>query len=182
MVLEGNLLKLADPRRGRFRGLLLKSLQNFLGESARTGRARKHGGNVRFISWDDWMAAAPSRFSISPVVLESWSSECLFDLRWAATVTEHALRRLREECEAKGRLRVFDALSSCLGAERADISYSNIAATLGIEETAVKKLLHRLRRRYRELLRGEVAETVADPAEIDDEIRHLCAALAAGGA
>lgn len=182
MVLEGNLLKLADPHRGRFRALLLKSLQNFLRESARTSRARKHGGNVRFISWDDWMAAAPSRLSISPIALESWSPERLFDLRWAATVTEHALRRLREECEAKGRLRVFDALSSSLGAERTDVSYSNIAATLGIEETTVKKLLHRLRQRYRELLRGEVAETVADPSEIDDEIRHLCAALAAGGA
>jgi RNA polymerase sigma-70 factor (ECF subfamily) len=77
---------------------------------------------------------------------------------------------------------VFDALSSCLGAERTDVSYSNVAVTLGIQETAVKKLLYRLRQRYRELLRGEVAETVADPSEIDDEIRHLCAALAAGGA
>jgi RNA polymerase sigma factor (sigma-70 family) len=182
MVLEGNLLKLADPHRGRFRALLLKSLENFLRESARAGRARKRGGNVDFISWDDWMAAAPSRFSTSAVVLESSSPERLFDLRWAATVTEHALRRLREECEAKGRLRVFEALSSCLGAERTEVSYSNVAATLGIDETTVKKLLHRLRQRYRELLRGEVAETVADPADIDDEIRYLCAALAAGGA
>jgi RNA polymerase sigma factor (sigma-70 family) len=182
MVLEGNLLKLADPHRGRFRALLLKSLQNFLRESARTSQARKRGGKVDFISWDDWMAAAPSRLSISPMALESWSPERLFDLRWAATVTEHALRRLREECEAKGRLRVFDSLSSCLGAERTDISYSKIAATLGLEDAGVKKLLHRLRQRYRELLRGEVADTVADPAEIDDEIRYLCAALAAGGA
>lgn len=182
MLLEGNLLKLADPHRGRFRALLLTSLQNFLRESARTDRARKRGGNVHFISWDDWMAAAPSRFSTSAVVLEAWSPERLFDLRWAATVAEHALRRLREECEVKGRRRVFDALSSCLGAERTDISYSNIAATLGIDETTVKRLLHRLRQRYRELLRGEVAETVADPAEIDDEIRYLCAALAAAGA
>jgi len=182
MVLEGNLLKLADPHRGRFRALLLKALQNFLRESARTSHAHKRGGKVDFISWDDWMAAAPSRFSISPVALESWSPERLFDLRWAATVTEHALRRLREECEAKGRLRVFESLSSCLGAERTDVSYSKIAAALGIEETAVKKLLHRLRQRYRELLRGEVAQTVADASEVDDEIRHLCAALAAGGA
>jgi RNA polymerase sigma factor (sigma-70 family) len=181
MVLEGNLLKLADPYRGRFRALLLKSLQNFLREAARTGRAHKRGGNVQFISWDDWMAAAPSRLSIAPAALESWSPERLFDLRWAATVTEHALRRLREECEAKGRLRVFDALSSCLGAERTDVSYSNIAATLGIEERVVKKLLHRMRQRYRELLRIEVSDTVSDPADVDDEIRHLCAALAAGG-
>jgi RNA polymerase sigma-70 factor (ECF subfamily) len=182
MVLEGNLLKLADPQRGRFRGLLLKSLQNFLREAAIKTHARKRGGNVHFISWDDWMAAAPSRFSMSPAVLESLSPERFFDLRWAATVTEHALRRLREECEAKGRLRVFDALSSCLGAERTDISYSNIAATLGTEEGSVKKLLHRMRQRYRELLRAEVGETVSDAAEIDDEIRYLCAALAAHGA
>jgi RNA polymerase sigma-70 factor (ECF subfamily) len=181
MVLEGNLLKLADPHRGRFRGLLLKSLQNFLRESARKGHARKHGGNVSFVSWDDWMAAAPSRFSISPAAVESWSPDRVFDLRWAATVTEHALRRLREECEAKGRLRVFDALSPCLGAERVDVSYANIAATLNIEETTVKKLVHRLRQRYRELLRDEVAHTVANPADIDDEIRYLCSALAAGG-
>jgi RNA polymerase sigma-70 factor (ECF subfamily) len=176
MVLEGNLLKLADPHRGRFRGLLLKSLQNFLRESARKGHARKHGGNVSFVSWDDWMAAAPSRFSISPAAVESWSPDRVFDLRWAATVTEHALRRLREECEAKGRLRVFDALSPCLGAERVDVSYANIAATLNIEETTVKKLVHRLRQRYRELLRDEVAHTVANPADIDDEIRYLCSA------
>jgi RNA polymerase sigma-70 factor (ECF subfamily) len=181
MVLQGNLLKLADPHRGRFRAVLLKSVQNFLRESARAGRAHKRGGNVRFISWDDWMAAAPSRFSISPAAVESWSPERLFDLRWAAAVTEHALRRLREECEAKGRLRVFDALSPCLGAERVDVSYEKIAATLGIEEPTVKKLLHRLRQRYRELLRDEVAETVADSADIDDEIRYLCAALAASG-
>jgi RNA polymerase sigma-70 factor (ECF subfamily) len=182
MVLEGNLLKLANPHRGRFRALLLRSLQNFLRESARTGRAHKHGGSAHFISWDDWMAAAPSRLAISPVALESWSPERVFDLRWAATVTEHALRRLREECEAKGRLRVFDAISPSLGAERTDVSYSKIAATLGIEETAVKKLLHRMRQRYRELLRAEVADTVSDPKEIDDEIRYLCAALAANGA
>lgn len=182
MLLEGNLLKLADPHRGRFRALLLKSLQNFLCQSARTSRAHKRGGNVRFISWDDWMAAAPSRFSISPAALETWSPERVFDLRWAATVTEHALRRLREECESKGRLRVFDALSPCLGAERSEVSYSSIATTLHIEETTVKKLLHGLRERYRELLRSEVAETVADQADIDDEIRYLCSALAAGGA
>ena len=182
MVLKGHLIQRADPDRGRFRSLLLKALQDFLVNVGEKNRAEKRGGNVQFVSWDEWMAAAPSRLSIAPAALESWSPERLFDLRWAATVTEQALRRLREECEAKGRLRVFDALSFCLGAERTDISYSNIAATLGIEEMVVKTLLHRLRQRYRELLRSEVADTVAHPAEVDDEIRYLCAALAAGGA
>jgi RNA polymerase sigma-70 factor (ECF subfamily) len=96
------------------------------------------------------------------------------------TVVEQALRRLREECENKGRLRLFRTLSSHLTAERDEVSYANLSTTLGIAETAVKKQLHNLRQRYRSLLRDEVANTVADPAEVEDEIRYLCSALAAG--
>jgi RNA polymerase sigma-70 factor (ECF subfamily) len=114
--------------------------------------------------------------------LESWPAERLFDLRWAATVVEHALRRLREECESQGKLRAFEALRPCLGAEREDVSYSTLAQTLAVPEATVKRLVHRLRQRYRTLLREEVAETVADPAEVDDEIRHLCGVLAAESA
>jgi RNA polymerase sigma-70 factor (ECF subfamily) len=135
---------------------------------------------VKFVSWDDWMAEAPSHLSISAQALESWSPERVFDLRWAATVVEHALLHLREECERKGRLRVFDAMSSYLTAERSDVSYAALGLSLGIAETAVKKLLYRMRERFRELLRDEVAHTVENQADVDDEIRHLCAALAAG--
>ena len=108
--------------------------------------------------------------------------EDLFDLRWATTVVEQAKRRLKEECEAAGRRRLFDALSHHLASERSDISYAQLAVTLSVPETAVKKQLHLLRQRYRRLLRDEVAHTVADPAEVNDEIRHLCAALAATAA
>jgi RNA polymerase sigma factor (sigma-70 family) len=182
MILEGHWLKNADPNRGRFRSLLLKSLQNFLNDAVAKKHAHKRGGEMHFISWDDWMAEAPSQLVVSAQALESWPAERLFDLRWAATVVEQAVRRLREECESQGRLRAFEALRHCLGAERKDVSYPALSQTLGVPEIAVKRLVHRFRQRYRTLLRDGVAETVADPAEIDDEIRHLCSVLATDSA
>jgi RNA polymerase sigma-70 factor (ECF subfamily) len=133
---------------------------------------------MEFISWDEWMAEAPSQVSVSAETLQSVPPEHLFDLRWAATVVEHALQRLREECEGKGRLRLFESLSVHLTSERGDVSYASLAAALGIGETVVKKQLHNLRQRYRWFLRDEVAHTVENPADIDDEIRHLCVVLA----
>jgi len=121
----------------------------------------------------------PSQFSVSPRESESWPAEKVFDVRWAATVAERALSRLGEECERRGRRRIFDVLSSCLAAEREDVSYANFSKTLGVPETAVKRLVHQLRKRYRALLREEVADTVEKPEELEDELRYLCAALAA---
>jgi RNA polymerase sigma factor (sigma-70 family) len=178
MVLEGNLLKLADPNRGRFRSLLLKSLQNFLLDAAEKRHAVKRGGKMNFVSWDDWMAEAPSQLSIPIRSLESLSPESIFDLRWAATIVERALRRLREECESRGRRRLYDLISDYLIADRADVSYSNLAQKLGVAETEVKRLLHRMRQRYRDLLRDEVSQTVDRSCDVDEEIRYLCAALA----
>ena len=179
MILERNWLEHANPNRGRFRSLLLKSLQNFLINATEKAHARKRGGDVKFVSWDDWMSEAPSPIPISAQALDSLAPERLFDLRWAVTVVERALRRLREECERKGKLRLFHALSGYITAERDEVSYSKLSTTLGVSETAVKKQLRSMRLRYRSLLRDEVAHTVADPAEVEDEIRHLCAALAA---
>ena len=102
MVLEGRLLRGADPERGRFRSLLLKSLQHFLIDEREKRCALKRGGDVQFVSWDDWMAEAPSHLSVPARSLESWSPERLFDVRWAATVVERSLARLREECQARG--------------------------------------------------------------------------------
>ena len=178
MILKSNWLQQADQSRGRFRSLLLKSVQNFLCNVSDTKQTLKRGGGVEFVRWDAWMAEAPSQISMSPRALGSLPPERLFDLRWAATVVEQALSRLREECEGKGRLRLFEGLRDYLAAEHADISYANLAVSLGIAETVVKKQLHNLRERYRWLLRDEVAHTVSDPADVDDEIRHLCAALA----
>jgi RNA polymerase sigma factor (sigma-70 family) len=179
-VLERNWLQHADRNRGRFRTLLLTSLQNFLVNAAERAHTRKRGGGVEFISWDDWMAEAPSQLSISAQALDSLPAERLFDHRWATTVVEKALQRLRAECEGKDRLRLFYALSPHLTEERDEVSYAQLSAALGVAETAVKKQLHTMRQRYRSLLRDEVAHTVEDPADVQDEIGYLCAALAAG--
>jgi RNA polymerase sigma-70 factor (ECF subfamily) len=179
MVLEGSLLKRADPNRGRFRSLLLKALQNFLIDNSVRKHARKRGGDVQFVSWDDWMAEAPSQLSISAAGAENWPAEKLYDVRWAATAVENALRRLGEECESRGRRRVFDVLGDYLESEREDVSYQELSKTLGVPDTSVKRLLHRLRVRYRELLREEVAQTVEKLDDVDDELRYLCAVLAA---
>jgi RNA polymerase sigma factor (sigma-70 family) len=178
-LLEGHLLERADPTRGRFRSLLLKALNDFLHDARDKRRAQKRGGDLQFVAWDEWMAELPSQFSVSARESESWPAEKVFDVRWAATVVERALSRLGEECEQRGRRRIFDVLSSCLAAEREDVSYANLAKTLGVPETSVKRLVHQLRKRYRALLREEVADTIENPDQLEDELRYLCAALAA---
>jgi RNA polymerase sigma-70 factor (ECF subfamily) len=178
MLLKGNLLSLADPARGRFRSLLRTAVENFLNDKQHQARRQKRGGRVQFVAWDEWMAEAPSQLSIHGQELEGWPAERIFDVRWAATVVEQALRRLAEECESRGRLRLFTALSKYLSLERVEISYASLSASLGVPETVIKRVLHQLRARYRIILRDEVSRTVANPADVDDEIRYLCAALA----
>src|SRR5215467_397637 len=179
-ILKDNWLQHADRNRGRFRSLLLKSLENFLINAVVRKNARKRGGGVDFVSWDDWMAEAPSPVSLPAQALELLPPERIFDLTWATTVVEHALQRLREECESKGKLWLFQALSPHLTDERDELSYAKLSGELGMAETTVKKQLHNMRQRYRSLLRDEVSQTVEDPADVDDEIRYLCASLATG--
>jgi len=159
---------------GRFRNLLLRSLRNFVHDEVKKIRSDRRGGKCQFISWDE---CAPSRVAFSAPELEVLPAEQLFDLRWAITVAEEALRRLADECARRGRRRLFDALSQYLTADR-EVSYATVAGQLGLAEAALKKQLHAMRLRYRSLLRDEVARTVQNPSEIDDEIRNLCAALA----
>ena len=177
-ILKDHWLQRADRRRGRFRSLLLRSLQNFLINASEKTHAHKRGGDVEFVSWDAWESEVTSQPSIPDQARDSLPPERLFDLTWATTVVEHALQRLREECESKGKLWLFQALNSHLTDERDQLSYANLSAELGMAETAVKKQLHNMRQRYRSLLRDEVSQTVEDPADVDDEIRYLCAALA----
>ena len=178
-ILRNKWLQHVDRNRGRFRSLLLRSLQNFLINAAEKTHARKRGGGVEFISWDNWMAEAPSQLSIPVQALDSLPPERIFDLTWATAVVEHAFQRLQEECASNGKLWLFQGLSPHLADERDELSYANLSAELGMAETAVKKQLHNMRQRYRSLLRDEVSQTVEDPADVDDEIRYLCATLAA---
>ena len=180
-ILKVDWLQRADRNRGRFGSLLRKSLQNFLNDTADRTHARKRGGDVRFVSWDLWMAEALPESALSSEALRSWPAERIFDAGWAATVVERALRRLREKFESRGRLRVFEALSPYLVAER-DLSCASLAAKLHLPEATVKKLLYHIRQLYRFFLRDEVAKTVANPADVDDELRYLCGALTASWA
>jgi RNA polymerase sigma factor (sigma-70 family) len=177
-LLNGKLLSLADPHRGRFRSLLCTALKNFLADNRDKAKRQKRGGGMEFVRWDDWMAEAPSQLSLATHDLASCAPERIFDLRWAATIVEQALRHLSEECASRGRLRLFTLLSKHLVADRSEISYRSLAVSLGVPETAIKRTLHDLRARFRALLREEILQTLDDPADLDDEIRHLCSALA----
>jgi RNA polymerase sigma-70 factor (ECF subfamily) len=173
VILEGKLLSSADPSRGRFRSLLLKSLKNFLIDARIKTRRQKRGGGVEFVPWDDWSSDS-QKWATSR---ESCPAETLFDLRWAATIAEEALRRLREECESKGNRQLYEALSPYLDADRTEISYRSVAIQLKMPEKPIKRLIHQFRKRFRTLLREEVAKTIENPDDIEDEIRYLCAAL-----
>lgn len=172
-ILEAKLLSSADPRRGRFRSLLLKSLQNFLIDASIKRRRRKRGGGIEFVPWEEWDSNSGDWMSGN----ESCQAETVFDVRWAATIAEQALRRLREECESKDHRQLFEVLSPYLDAERAEIFYESISLQLGISTKSIKHLLHEFRKRFRTLLREEVAKTIEDQADIEDEIRYLCAVL-----
>lgn len=124
------------------------------------------------------MAEAPSQLSLATQDLTTWTPERIFDFRWAATVVEQALRRLSEECARRGKLRIFTMLSNSLILDRSEISYATLSKSLGVPEATIKRLLHDLRARFRAILRDEISQTLDDPAELEDEIHHLCAALA----
>ena len=181
VILEGTLLQSADPKRGRFRSLLIRSLKNFLIDARVKRGTQKRGGDLQFVSWETWMADVPGQLSMSTQALETSPAEALFDSSWAAAVAEEALRRLRMECNGKGRRRVYEVLNAYLTTEREDISYHDLSVALGVPEPSVKNLLHQFRKRYRALLREEVAKTVESDADVDDEIRYLCATLSTGG-
>ena len=177
--------RLASESRSGSRAIPIPTAQvtsNFLNDAVDRRNSRKRGGDVSFISWDSWIAEAPSQLSLTDEALRSWPAERVFDASWAATTVQRALRGLCEECESRGRRRVFEVLSPYLSAERDDLSYARLATRLRVPESFVKKLIYRMRQRYRVLLRDEVRQTVADPAEIDEELRHLCGSLAASSA
>jgi DNA-directed RNA polymerase specialized sigma24 family protein len=134
---------------------------------------------VQFVSWERWMAEAPAQLSLPAAKIDSSPPEALFDAGWAAAIAGEALRRLRLECESKGRRRVYEVLQAYLTLERAEICYEELSRALGVPEPSVKSLLHHFRKRYRALLREEVRKTVESEANVDDEIRYLCATLSA---
>jgi RNA polymerase sigma factor (sigma-70 family) len=159
----------ADPALGRFRSFLLACLKNFLAEQRRQARRLKRGGGRTTISWDS--QTAEERYRLEPA--DPVTPEQVYDRRWALTLLETALGRLTEEQSTAGKEEVFTQLKDCLWGEGRETGYAAMAARLGLTEGAVKVAVHRLRRRFRDLLREEVAHTVAADAEVDEELRHL---------
>ena len=166
-------LSRADRTRGLFRTFLLSSLVNFLSDQWDRHQAAKRGGGHRIVSWD--AMTADELYRHEP--LDSFTPEKLFERRWAFTVIQEALSRLRQEAEAAGKTALFEVLEPCLTGEVAPGFYADTAAKLGTTEGSVRVNLHRLRRRLGDLLRKEIAQTVSAPDEVRSEIQRLFDAL-----
>ena len=173
-LIEKEFLTSVDRTKGKFRTFLLAAVQHFLAKEWNRAHRLKRGGNVWHVSLD--AAAAEERFNLEPHT--SVDPQKLFERRWALTVLEQAMNRLRDECDAAGKGALFKELKGVLTGE-SDAKYAEIAGRLQMTEGAIKVNVHRLRQRYAELLRLELSETVSHPDEVEDELRHLMAALPA---
>jgi RNA polymerase sigma factor (sigma-70 family) len=172
-LLEKEILAEADPDRGRFRSFLLTAMQNFLTNEWRKAQATKRGGGARLLSLD--FTAGDSKLNFEPG--HDWTAERIFERNWGITLLEHVLARLRDEYAAAGKDNLFAALRPFISSNREEGSFAALGDQLEMTEGAAKVAAHRLRKRYRELLRAELAQTVADPADVDAEIAWLFNAL-----
>jgi RNA polymerase sigma-70 factor (ECF subfamily) len=168
-LLESKHLSVADPERGKFRSFLLCRLKHFLSDERKKANAQKRGGGQPVLSLD--AALAEDRYRLEPTT--EMTPEVIFDRRWALTVMEQTVARLRAEYAAADRTELFEELKNFQPGEEAGRSYAEVAARLGLSESAVKSAIYRLRQRHRDLLREEIAHTVATPSEVDEEIRYL---------
>lgn len=173
-LLERDLLADLRPAGARFRSFLLHTMKNLLASEWTRAHAEKRGGTHTIVSLD---ALDPeARYALEAA--EAETPDAAFERRWAGTVLRQAFDRLRQEQVADGKETLFDLLANCLTGATPGQPYAQLAAQLGLTEAAVKMTIHRLRQRYGELLRQEVAQTVVTPAEIDQELRHLLSVLA----
>jgi RNA polymerase sigma factor (sigma-70 family) len=170
-VLEGRYLDRADPEKGRFRSFILTSLKFFVADEEDRQRARKRGGGMvvplEFSSGEE-------RYQREPAHDET--PERLFERRWALSLIDRVVEKLREEFVLHGRPEQFERLKVFLLGQ-ADAPYAALAQEMNTSEGALKVAIHRLRKRYRELFRQEIADTVADPVEVESELRFLAAVL-----
>ena len=169
-LLEKDWLVAADRERGRFRTFLLMVLKRFLANEWDRSQTQKRGGGAKIINMD-------AAESISIPDPQSTTAESLFERRWAFTLLESVMTRLREEYDAAGRITQYEQLKHCLTAARGGIDYDALGATLGMQAVSARSAVHRLRKRFRDLFREEVSGTVADPADVEDEMRAVIAAL-----
>jgi RNA polymerase sigma factor (sigma-70 family) len=172
-LLERRDLETVRQERGRFRSYLLASLKNFLSKARDRDLTIKRGEGQALISLDDLLVR--ERADQEPS--HKLSADRIYERRWALTLLEQVLARLRAEYEAAGNLPLFDHLKELLAGESGQPSQAKIAAEMGMTENAVKQAFHRLRHRYRQLLQEEIAHTVAAPDDVEDELRHFISVL-----
>jgi len=172
-LLERDALRHVDPSKGRFRSFLLASFRNFLADERVRNQAKKRGGGVAPLSLD--AEAAEDRYGFEPT--DDLTPERIFERQWALTVIDQALTRLRERYVRSGKANHFEALRVFLSGEKRPVPHAEVARQLGLSELAVKVAIHRLRKRFRDALREEIAQTVSNHQEIDAEFRALYAAL-----
>ena len=172
-LLAKDFLASVNPGKGKFRSFLLASLKHFLANEWDRARAAKRGGGRAALSLD--AADAETRYRLEPI--DELSADRIFDRRWAMTLLERVVQQLQGEFERDGKAALFEQLKIVLIMGKGAVSYGTVASNLGTSEGAVKVAAHRMRQRYRELLRGEVAQTVSSAADVDEELRNLFAAL-----
>jgi RNA polymerase sigma-70 factor (ECF subfamily) len=168
-LLKQNSFAHADPQRGKFRSFILGALNHFLADQCARARAGKRGGGKPLLSLD--LAAAEQRFDLEPA--DERSPDKLFDRQWATALLEEVLGRLAAEYRTDGKETLFTTLKATLAGSRESHPYAQLAVQLEMNEGAVRTAVHRLRKRYRELLRNEIAGTVHADADVNDEIRYL---------
>jgi len=174
-LLQEKYLRQAQRERGRFRTFLLTAFKHFAADEWDRETALKRGGGREILSFDD--ETAEKRYHLEPV--DEVTPDKLFDRRWAFATLEEAVRLLRKEYQDTGRGDLFDKLQAFLSGDLEDAGYSEAAAQLSMSENTLKSHVRRLRQRNREILREVIANTVASPDQIDEELRDLSAALAA---
>jgi RNA polymerase sigma-70 factor (ECF subfamily) len=172
-LLEKDYLKSVDPTKGKFRSFLLGSLEHFLVNEWRRTQTQKRGGKAAFVSLDEHQAE--QKYLQMPA--SELSPEKLFEQQWATTLLEQVLAQLRDEFIASGKWHTFEELKVFLTGEKKAVSYGDLAKKLSTTEGALKMTVSRMRQRYGELLRLEIANTVSSPAEVEEELRALLAAL-----
>jgi RNA polymerase sigma factor (sigma-70 family) len=168
-ILEENWMAKSDPQRGRFRSFLLASMRHFMANEWKKEQRQKRGGGQTILSLND--DSAEDRYQLEPV--EKKTPENLFERGWALSLLEGVLAKLEEEFAREGKAEWMRVMRPALTSDRGSIDYAEIAAKLGMTETASRVAVHRLRQQYRRLIRAEVAHTVAGPEEVEEEIRHL---------
>ena len=170
-LLEKESLQAADPQRGRFRSFLITAFKNFLSKERERRQTQKRGGDVRHLSID--FDSGEARYQFEPV--DDWTPEKIYERRWGLTLLDQVMVRLRQEYQAKDKGELFEQCKGHLAGTGPP--YEQAAEALGMSEGALRVAVHRLRERYRELLKAEVAATLADPDTIDAELEYLRSAI-----